>query len=153
MVERKVHYIPTISALYHIETRGIEAGIPDYAVEKTLMVKPHHLESIRMAREAGVLVAAGTDAGTPFNLHGSNLGEIKLLVEYGGFSPMAAIEAATRVSAQALGLENELGTIEEGKIADLVLVAGNPLENIDILLERASIRLVMQGGIIASGDF
>ena len=153
MVECKVPYVPTISALYHIETKGVEAGIPDYAVEKTLMVKPHHLESIRMAREAGVMVAAGTDAGTPFNLHGNNLSEIKLLVEYGGFSPMEAIEAGTRVSAQTLGLENELGTIEEGKIADLIMVSGNPLENIDILLARESIRLVMQGGNIASGDF
>jgi imidazolonepropionase-like amidohydrolase len=153
MVERKIPFIPTISALYHIETKGIEAGIPAYAVEKTLMVKPHHMESIRMAREAGVLVAAGTDAGTPFNLHGENLSEIKLLVEYGGFSPMAAIEAGTRVSARVLGLENELGTIGEGKIADLILVAGNPLENIDILLEKESIRLVMQGGKLASGDF
>ena len=153
MVERKVPYIPTISALYHIETRGVAAGIPDYAVEKTLVVKPHHLESIRMAREAGVLVAAGTDAGTPFNLHGENLGEIKLLVDYGGFSPMAAIEAGTRVSARVLGLENELGTVEAGKIADLILVAGNPLDNIDILLETESIRLVMQGGKLASGDF
>jgi len=152
MVERKVPFIPSISALYNIESEGIEAGIPDYAVEKTLMVKPHHLESIRMAREAGVLVAAGTDAGTPFNLHGGNLGEIKLLVDYGGFSPMAAIEAGTRVSAQALGLENELGTIEEGKIADLIMVFGNPLENIDILIERESMCLVMQKGNIVRND-
>ena len=65
---------------------------------------------------------------------------------------MAAIEAGTRVSARVMGLENELGTIEEGKIADLVLVSGNPLEDIGILLEKESIRLVMQGGIIASGD-
>jgi len=153
MAEHNIHFIPTISAGYHIETKGVAAGIPDYAVEKTLMVKPHHLESIRMAREAGVLVAAGTDAGTPFNLHGENLSEIKLLVDYGGYSPMTAIEAGTRVSAQVLGLENELGTIEAGKNADLILVAGNPLENIDILLEKESIRLVMQGGKIASGDF
>ena len=152
MVAKQVPYIPTISALYHIETKGVEAGIPDFAVKKTLMVKPHHLESIRMAREAGVLVAAGTDAGTPFNLHGANLREIKLLVDYGGFSPMAAIEAGTRVSAQVLGLENDLGTIEEGKIADLILVAGNPLENIDILLARESIRLVMQGGNIVRNE-
>jgi imidazolonepropionase-like amidohydrolase len=152
MVKRNVPFIPTISALYHIETKGVEAGIPDYAVEKTLMVKPHHQESIRMAREAGVIVAAGTDAGTPFNLHGENLSEIKLLVDYGGFSPMAAIEAGTRVSARTLGLENELGTIEEGKTADLIMVSGNPLENIDILLERKSICLVMQGGKIVPND-
>jgi imidazolonepropionase-like amidohydrolase len=100
-----------------------------------------------------VLVAAGTDAGTPFNLHGENLNEIKLLVDSGGFSPMEAIEAGTRISARVLGLENELGTIEEGKIADLIMVSGNPLENIDILLKRESIRLVMQRGNIASGDY
>jgi len=115
MVERKIPFIPTISALYHIETKGVEAGIPDYAVEKTLMVKPHHLESIRLAREAGVLIAAGTDAGTPFNLHGENLGEIKLLVDYGGFSPMAAIEAGTRVSARVWDWKTSWEQLQRGK--------------------------------------
>jgi len=152
MAEKNIPLIPTISALYFIETRGVEAGIPAYAVEKTLIVKPHHLESIRMAREAGVPVAAGTDAGTPFNLHGQNLSEIKLLVDYGGFSPMEAIEAGTRVSARVMGLENELGTVEEGKLADLVLVAGNPLDNIDVLLDKDAIHLVMQGGKIVAGE-
>jgi len=153
MMERDIPYIPTISALYNIETKGIEAGIPAFAVEKTLKVKPFHLESIRMAREAGVAVAAGTDAGTPFNLHGENLGEIKLLVNYGGFSPMGAIEAGTRVAARVLGLEKELGTVAEGKVADLVMVEGNPLDNIDVLLNQESIRLVMQGGRIVNGGF
>jgi imidazolonepropionase-like amidohydrolase len=152
MMERNIPLIPTISALYNIETKGIEAGIPAFAVEKTLKVKPFHIESIRMAREAGVLVAAGTDAGTPFNLHGENLGEIKLLVDYGGFSPMGAIEAGTCIAARVLGLEKELGTVEEGKVADLVLVEGNPLDNIDVLLNQESICLVMQGGKIVKGD-
>ena len=152
MMERNIPYIPTISALYNIETKGIEAGIPAFAVEKTLKVKPFHLESIRMARETGIAVAAGTDAGTPFNLHGENLAEIKLLVDYGGFSPMGAIEAGTRIAARVLGLEEKLGTVEEGKVADLVLVEGNPLDNIDVLLNQESIRLVMQGGKIVKGD-
>ncbi len=152
MMERKIPLIPTISALYNIETKGVEAGIPAFAVEKTLKVKPFHMESIRMAREAGVLVAAGTDAGTPFNLHGENLGEIKLLVDYGGFSPMGAIEAGTRIAAQVLGLEKELGTVEEGKVADLVMVEGNPLDNIDVLLNQEPVCLVMQGGKIVKGD-
>ena len=59
MMERNIPFIPTISALYNIETKGIEAGIPAFAVEKTLKVKPFHLESIRMAREAGVLGCCG----------------------------------------------------------------------------------------------
>ena len=152
MIERNIPFIPTISALYNIEAKGIEAGIPAFAVEKTLKVKPFHMESIRMAREAGVLVAAGTDAGTPFNLHGQNLAEIKLLVDYGGFSPMGAIEAGTGIAARVLGLEKEVGTVAEGKVADLVLVEGNPLDNIDVLLNQESIRLVMQRGKIVKGD-
>ena len=153
MVGQHVPLIPTISPLYHIETKGMAAGIPAYAVEKTLNVKPFHLQSIRMAREAGVLIAAGTDAGTPFNLHGENLGEIKLLVEYGGFSPLEAIEAGTRVSARVLGVERDLGTVEDGKLADLIMVEGNPLDDVEILLKRESIRMIMQGGNIVGGDF
>jgi imidazolonepropionase-like amidohydrolase len=145
MVERDVPLIPTISALFNIESKGIEAGIPAFAVEKTLKVKPFHLESIRMAREAGVRIAMGTDAGTPFNLHGDNLGELRFMIDC-GFAPMEAIEAGTRIAAQVLGMEKELGTVEEGKLADLIMVEGNPLDNIEILLKRESIRLVMQGG-------
>jgi imidazolonepropionase-like amidohydrolase len=152
MQKREVPLIPTISALYNIESKGTEAGIPDYAVQKTLNVKPFHLESIKMAREAGVMVAMGTDAGTPFNLHGENLWEIKLLVDYGGFSPMKAIEAGTRIAARVLGLEKELGTIKEGKLADLVMVKGNPLEDITVLLKPQSVRLVLQGGRLVKDE-
>jgi imidazolonepropionase-like amidohydrolase len=152
MVEKNVPLIPTLSALFNILNKGIEAGIPAFAVEKTLKVKPFHLESIRMAREAGVSIAMGTDAGTPFNIHGDNLRELKLLVDC-GFSPMDAIEAGTRIAAQVLGMENQLGTIEEGKLADLVLIEGNPLEDIEILLKRELIRLVIKGGKKVSGKF
>jgi len=105
-----------------------------------------------MAREAGVEVAMGTDAGTPCNMHGENLGEVKLLVDYGGFSPMEAIEGGTRIAARVLGLENELGTVEEGKLADLVIVEGNPLEDITVLLKPESVRLVMQGGRLVKDE-
>jgi imidazolonepropionase-like amidohydrolase len=151
MVEKNVPLIPTLSALFNILNKGIEAGIPAFAVEKTLKVKPFHLESVRVARAAGVRIAMGTDAGTPFNIHGDNLRELKLLVDC-GFSPLEAIEAGTRIAAQVLGMENRLGTIEEGKLADLVLFEGNPLEDIEILLKRDLIRLVIKGGKKVSGE-
>ncbi len=152
MKEKAIPLIPTCSALFNILSKGTEAGIPAFAVEKTLKVKPFHLESIRMARHGGVTIAMGTDAGTPFNRHGENLGELVFLVDC-GFSPMEAIEAATRIAARVLGWEKELGTVEEGKLADLVLMAGNPLDDMQILLKRESIQLVMKNGKQVSAEF
>jgi len=137
----KMHYI-----------RPVEAGIPAFAVEKTHRIKPFHLESVRMAREAGVGVAMGTDAGTPFNMHGGNLGELKRLVEV-GYSPMEAIQAGTQIAAKIMGLGEELGTIGEGKLADLIVVEGDPVEDIGLLLSAEAIRLVMQGGKLVKGEW
>jgi imidazolonepropionase-like amidohydrolase len=145
MVKGNIPLIPTLSALYHILTKGVEAGIPRFAVEKTLVVEPFHVESVRMAREAGVHIAMGTDAGTPFNTHGHNLGELERLVER-GFTPMEALEAGTRIASEVLGLENQIGTIEVGKLADLVVVQGNPMDDVGVLLSEESVHLVMQGG-------
>ncbi len=152
MLARDVPLVPTLSALFHIEQRGLAAGVPAYAVEKTRQVKPHHLESLQMARQAGVRVAMGTDAGTPFNLHGENLRELKFLCER-GFSIPEALQSATGVAARVLGLEKDLGTVAQGKLADLVLVAGNPLEDPDLLLDPGNIRLVMSGGHPAAGQW
>jgi len=151
MLKRDVPLVPTLSAPYQIESKGVEAGIPAFAVDKTLRVKPFYLESVRMARKEGVRVALGTDAGTPFNLHGENLGELQRLVEV-GYSTMEALESGTRIAAQVLGLENKLGTIEEGKLADLIVVEGNPLEDIGLLLKTEAIHLVMQGGKLVKGE-
>ncbi|OGP62501.1 MAG: hypothetical protein A2V65_08580 [Deltaproteobacteria bacterium RBG_13_49_15] len=150
MAERHIPFIPTLSALFNIEIKGIESGIPPFAVEKTIKVKPHHLQSIRIAKEKGVIIAMGTDAGTPFNLHGENLGELKLLVGQ-GFTPLEAIESGTRIAAGVLGLDHELGTIEEGKLADLIVVEGNPLEDIGVLLDKKAITLIMQDGKLVKG--
>jgi imidazolonepropionase-like amidohydrolase len=78
-------------------------------------------------------------------MHGKNTGELKLLVEQ-GFSPSEAIQAGTREAARVLGVERDLGTIEEGKLADLIVVEGNPLEDITRLLKSEDIPLIMQGG-------
>ncbi|MEE8399664.1 MAG: amidohydrolase family protein [Desulfobacterales bacterium] len=152
MKELDVPLIPTISALYHIENKGTEAGIPAYIVEKVHRLKPFHLESIRLARKAGVRIAMGTDAGTPFNQHGENLGELPLLVKYGGLSVIEAIQAGTWGAAKVIGMEDELGTIEEGKLADLVVVEGNPLKDIALLTDRESFHLIMKGGSVVHGD-
>lgn len=145
MTKNTVFYIPTIAALYHIGKMGVEAGIPSWAVEKNSIVAPHHKESIKKAHQAGVAIAMGTDAGTPFNYHGKNLMEIPLLVRH-GLSPAEALMAATRVASQVIGMADRIGTIAPGKTADLVLVKQNPLEDIDILNEADAIVCVMKCG-------
>jgi len=145
MLKKNIPVIFTLSALYNIENKGVNAGLSKSILDEVLLYKPRRQESIIMAQNAGVIIAMGTDAGTPFNLHGDNPCELARLVEV-GYSPTQALTAATGIAAEVLGLEKYLGTIEEGKLADLIVVEGNPLENITLLNNKQSIILIMQGG-------
>jgi len=89
----------------------------------------------------------GTDAGTPFNPHGRNGQELRRMVEF-GLTPAQAIQAATSSASDLLGLNHEIGSVEPGKLADLLLVDGNPLENIGLLEDTGRIEMVIQGGKI-----
>ena len=89
----------------------------------------------------------GTDAGTPFNPHGRNGQEIRRMVDL-GLSPLQAIQAATSTASSLLGLEREIGSIETGKVADLIVVDGNPVEDIALLEDPHRIVTVIQGGKI-----
>jgi len=126
MLERGTWLVPTLIAPRGVvDAADAGAAIPDASVAKAREVIEIHRASFAKAVAAGVKVAMGTDSGvTP---HGNNLRELALMVE-GGMSPMQAIEATTRSAAQLMGLDDELGTLEPGKRADLVVVGGDPLE-------------------------
>ena len=79
----------------------------------------------------------GTDAGTPFNFHGENAQELERMVAF-GMSPMQAILASTSAAARLIGIQDQVGTIEKGKLADLLLFEGNPLRRIDLLRDRST---------------
>ena len=145
MSEHSVPLILTLSALHNMERVGVTEGVPAFALEKALLYKPRRQESIRMAQKAGLPIGMGTDAGTPFNRHGENLQELELLTR-AGYSPEAALMAATSSAARILGLEKEIGTVEEGKLADLVVVEGNPVQDIARLSDRNCIRTVIKAG-------
>ena len=102
-----------------------------------------HEESVQKALDAGVKVVAGTDAGG--FIHANNAHELELLVKH-GLSPMQAIQAATGWAAECVGLENEIGTVETGKLADLLIIDGDPLSDIKILQEKDRIKQVLLGG-------
>ncbi len=87
----------------------------------------------------------GTDAGTPFNKHGENLNEIIFMTE-AGFTNEEAIIAATDTASRVLGLENEIGTIKEGKIADLLIFKGDPLNDINLFKDPDNLLFVARNG-------
>ena len=99
----------------------------------------------RMFLEKGITISMGTDASVPGFHHGENGKELVMAVEL-GMSPMAAILSATRTAAETLGLEEQIGILEPEKLADLLLVAGDPLADIAILSRKEDIRLVMKDG-------
>lgn len=109
-----------------------------------------HLESFRDAQRAGVKIAMGTDAGTPFNEHGKNALELELMVK-AGMSVMEAIVSATKSSAMLLGLDHEIGTIEEGKRADVLVIDGNPLEDLALFRDETKIEIIIKDGVIVKG--
>jgi len=144
-LEKKAALIPTLCAPFHILEKRAKSGIPDFIIQKTEKVRQIHLDSARRAFQTGVTIAMGTDAGTPFNMHGENLKELELLEEL-GFTAMEAIVASTRTAAEVLGLGAELGTIEGGKLADLLVVEGDPLKDIALLQKQERIVAVMKEG-------
>ena len=126
MLQRGTWLVPTLVAPQGVIRAAEEgAAIPDAALAKAREVVSIHREAFRRAVGAGVKVAMGTDSGvTP---HGRNLDELQLMVD-GGMTPMQALVATTRSAAELMGLDAELGTLEAGKRADLVVVDGDPLE-------------------------
>jgi imidazolonepropionase-like amidohydrolase len=126
MLERGTWLVPTLVAPRGvIDAADAGAAIPAQSVAKAREVADTHRESFSRAVAAGVKVAMGTDSGV--TQHGNNLRELTLMVE-GGMTAMQAIVATTRSSAELMGLDSELGTLEPGKRADLVVVEGDPLE-------------------------
>ena len=101
-----------------------------------------HMESFRKAKEAGVKIAMGTDAGTPFNFHDNSAYELKLMVDC-GMTPMEAIVSSTKTASELLGINEKYGTLESGKMADFIILDENPLNNIEVLL---NVKEVYKGG-------
>ena len=142
MRDKEIYLVPTLSVyLYHAKH-----GTPHGRARATSL-RDHHVRSIGLAIDAGVKVVAGTDAGGW--VHGNNAQEISCLVD-AGMSPMEALVAATGHAAACLGLDSDVGTVEPGKKADLVLVQGDPLRDVSILEEGRAVQLVMKDGTVRS---
>jgi imidazolonepropionase-like amidohydrolase len=143
MKERGTWYVPTISAgKFVAEKSAVDGYFPEIVRPKAAAIGPQIAESFARAHAAGVKIAFGTDSSV--SPHGNNAREFVYMVE-GGMSPMQAIRSATLDAALLLGVEDRLGSLEPGKLADVVAVAGDPLQDVATLGE---VKFVMKEGVV-----
>jgi imidazolonepropionase-like amidohydrolase len=126
--------VPTLLAGYTAESLALAKKLPPAIAAKALAIAPRMRASFKLALDAGVKIALGTDAGVM--RHGSNAREFELMVKY-GMTPLRAIQAGTLAAATLLGKDADLGSLERGKLADIVAVAGD--QHVDF---------VMKGGVV-----
>jgi imidazolonepropionase-like amidohydrolase len=142
MKERGTYWVPTNMAGEWVAKKAAEPGfLPEIVRPKAAAIGPVIKETFRKAHAAGVKIAFGTDSGV--SPHGENAREFELMVE-GGMPPMKAIQSATLVASQLLRVEDKLGTLEEKKLADVIAVKGNPLEDIKAMHD---VVFVMKEGV------
>jgi imidazolonepropionase-like amidohydrolase len=144
IVEKNAFYVPTLT-VYGLVTNEGRNGLDAYTIEKLEIVGYKGLEALEIAYQRGVKIGSGSDIIGPFqHLKGR---ELALKAEV--MTPMEAIVSATRINAELIGMADRFGTLETGKFADLIVVDGNPLENIS-LFEHAlkQVVLVMKQGKI-----
>jgi imidazolonepropionase-like amidohydrolase len=144
MLAHGTYLVPTLLApLSVLEQAESQGNMPEYGVRKARETIEIHSESIERAHRAGVTIAMGTDAGVM--PHGTNLRELGLMCQI-GMNPMETLVATTKTAAACLGWQDQVGTLEPGKLADVIVTRTDPLANIRSLENRANIVLVMQDG-------
>src|SRR5262249_2282404 len=146
MLDHGTFLVPTLVApLGVLEQAEGSGAMPEWGVRKAREVVDVHRESIARAYRAGVKIAMGTDAAVV--PHGTNLRELGLMCDI-GMSPMEALVATTKVAAECLGWEDRVGTLEVGKLADVVISKTDPLADVRSLASVENILLVMKDGQI-----
>lgn len=144
MAEKGMILVPTLCVFEAVA--NATGHFPRWMLDQARMLGESAHKTVESARRAGVALAMGADAGP----HGENARELVRLVE-AGLSPMEGIVAATSTSAQACGIQNEVGTIAPGKAADVLVVDGDPLQDVRLFLQPDRFWLVIQAGKAVAG--
>ena len=147
MKENGTYYVPTLMAGDWVAMKAKEDDyFPAVVRPKAAAIGPVIMKTFAKAHAAGVKIAFGTDSGV--SPHGDNAREFELMVA-GGMTPMQAIQAATLGASKLLRIEDRLGTLEEGKIADIIAVKGDPIENISLM---KNVAFVMKEGEVFKNE-
>ena len=151
LMARNVPVVPALQFEWASVEYGPKWGLPQAVIDGHQETLEGGAESARMILKAGGRLGMGGDYGFAWNPHGDYAKELSFFVKYVGFSPLEVITCATRTGAEIMGRSNEFGTVETGKLADLLIVEGDVLADIALLQDRSRSLAVMQGGVIKAG--
>ena len=147
--------VPCIPALYFEKAsieRGPEFGLPQAVIDGHQETLDGGAESARRILRAGGRLGMGGDYGFGWNPHGDYARELTFFVKDVGLTPLEVITCATKTGAEIMGRGHEFGTLESGKLADVLIVDGDVIANIALLEDRKKFMAVMQGGVIKAGQ-
>jgi imidazolonepropionase-like amidohydrolase len=139
------HLVPTLTVMDRILKHGAQHGVPEYMIDNVRQRTTRHHEYVKYAYDVGANLACGTDAGSMLTPHGSAGREVVQLVNC-GLTPLEAINIATERTARLLGCAEEVGTLAEGKLADLVVCEGDVVSAVERLEVTGNMRHVLVGG-------
>jgi imidazolonepropionase-like amidohydrolase len=143
MAEKGAFFVPTLTTYDLLVETGKSSGLDDYSLEKLALVGHSGRRAVELAHRAGVKIASGSDIVGPGQ--GQKGRELTIKAEILG--AMGAIVSATRTNAELLNLSDRLGTVEPGKLADLIVLDGNPLKDPGLFADgQRRVRLVLKGG-------
>lgn len=151
LLSRNTPVVPALQFEWASIERGPDFGMPQSVVEGHKETLEAGAESARRILKAGGRLGMGGDYGFAWNPHGDYAKELSFFVNYVGFTAIDVIRCATQTGAEILGRENELGTIEVGKLADCLVVAGDVAVDVSLLEDRRNILAVLQGGVLKAG--
>ena len=148
IAEADAYLVPTLVTYEALSEEGKSYGVPENVIRKIEEARKVGIRALRYAHEAGVKIASGSDLLGPLQSRKARELEIKTEV----MSPMESLLSATKTNAELFGMENEIGTVQEGKLADLLVVDGDPLEDIGILQKPSNLKLIMKGGRMVKNE-
>jgi imidazolonepropionase-like amidohydrolase len=151
LLARNTPVVPALQFEYASIVRGPEFGMSRRVVDGHQETLDSGAQSARTILKAGGRLGMGGDYGFAWNPHGDYAKELTFFVKHVGFSPLETITCATKTGAEILGRGEEFGTLEPGKLADLLLVDGDVAADISLLEDRSRLIAVMQGGLIKAG--
>lgn len=151
LLSRNVPCVPALQFEYASIVHGPEFGMSQRVIDGHQETLDAGAESARIILKAGDRLGMGGDYGFAWTPHGTYAKELTFFVKHVGFTPLEVITCATKNGAEIMGRGHEFGTLEKGKLADILIVDGDLLQDISLLEDRKNILAVMQGGLIKSG--